>query len=156
RHVQQTDQLPSDQVVYAAITDATAQYRTLIDARGLALTMDAVALDLRVHEQLALLEGLTWVFVRVALPGLLAEHQIVFVEEEDVTVLGCTCGLGDRIGDATDHDARGCNGIGWMTRGDFITRRRSLETYAYHDIKTTGDASQNWEAQWSYQAQLVA
>ena len=155
-YVAETDRLPSDEVVYTAITQAQDTYRTLVEKRGLATLLEPALLTQRVNEQLALLEGLVWTWVRQALPGFHAQYRVLEVEREDVTVYGCTCGLGDGIGTAEAHDARACHGIGWMTRGDALCVDRLVPVHSYHDFKTTGIANLNWEAQWKYRVQLVA
>lgn len=150
------DALPSDQRVHAAIHAGIAEYQQIIDQRGLRLIFGEADLVAQTHEQLALLEGLVWTWARVGLPAFHVEHRIVEVEREDVTVLGCTCGLGDKIGTPEDHDARHCSGVGWMTRGDVIAQHRVTGAYSYHEFKTTADAGMNWEAQWAYRTQMLA
>lgn len=138
------------------VARAIATYEHTVATRGLALTIPEEELAARVREQTTLIAGLVWTWVRVALPTFLATYRIVQVEQEEVCVLGCDCGLGDLIGTAADHDARDCQGIGWMTRADLIAEHRLAGTLSYHEFKTTGDASANWEAQWKHRVQLVA
>lgn len=154
--VQAEDRLPTDAETYAAIQKAQAEYRQVVEARGLAMVVDEAELQLRMNEQLCLLEGLVWTFVRVALKGFHQTYRVVSVEEEATVVLGCTCGLGDEVGAAADHDARECQGIGWMTRADCVAQAREGGAYSYHEFKTTGEASMNWEAQWYEKIQLFA
>lgn len=149
-------EFPPDNVIYHEIQKARAAYLQIVEERGLQMTLGE-DLQFRVNEQLTLLEGLMWTWARCWLPQFLADWDIVEVETEHVTVVGCTCGLGDDIGAAEDHDARECGGYGWMTRGDCIAKRKAFpHTYAYHEIKTTGDASKNWEDQWPHRNQLMA
>jgi hypothetical protein len=150
------DRLPTDTFVYAAIRQAIETYDRLVETRGLTTLGDPEALAKRTKEQTQLLEGLVWAWARVTLPAFLTEWQVVQVETERVTVIGCTCGLGDRIGEAEAHDARECQGIGWMTRGDCIARRRQTGGLAYHDVKTASMLSANWEAAYNYRVQLIA
>jgi hypothetical protein len=155
--VQEHDQLPPAEVVRAAIAEALKSYDDIVTTRGLRAVQDEGDLDLRTSEQKLLMEGLVWVWVRVGLPGLLADWKIAHVEEETIALIGCTCELGDDVGTPEDHDQRGCKGIGWMTRGDVILQSRQVESrYAYGEFKTTGDAAMNWEAQWYHRNQLVA
>lgn len=154
--VQATDALPDDVAVHHEIQKARAEYEAIVQSRGLTLTNDPAQLQLRVAEQTTLLEGLVWTWVRGVLPQMLDDWRVVSVETEDVTVLGCTCGLGDRIGTAEDHDARECRGLGWMTREDAIWQHRTTGVYSYHEFKTTGDANKGWEDQWAHRVQLVA
>lgn len=155
--VQATDALPTSDQVYAAIQRGVAAYDKVIETRGLRLIIDEADLTFRRAEQVLLLEGLVWAWARTVLPAFHVEHRVLLVESEELSVIGCTCGLGDRIGTGPDHDARECQGIGWQTRGDVIVERREApHTRSYWDFKTTGEASQNWEAQWLYRVQLVA
>lgn len=154
--LQREDRLPTDRDVHEAIEAACADYRALVEKRGLTAVLEPEGLALRVNEQLTLLAGLVWTWVRVVLPQFHEDWRVVEVEREDVTVLGCTCGLGDQMGTAEEHDARGCGGLGWMTRGDCLAKRRTLPSYAYHDFKSTSQASGNWEAGFLHRVQLIA
>lgn len=148
-------EFPPDEVIYTAIQSGVSQYHKIVETRGLSLVVDDAELIHRTKEQTTLLEGLVWAFCRVRLQSFLEEYEIIDVETEDVSVIGCTCGLGDLIGRAEEHDARGCGGIGWMTRADVVSRRRlPPHTYRYDEFKTTSDATMNWEAQWKYRLQL--
>ncbi len=155
-YLKDADRLPSDAEVFTAIQVGVKEYERQVAARGLTVTADPSELTLRTREQLTLLEGLVWTWVRVALPAFFETWKVVEVEQEDVSVLGCTCGLGDNIGEAEDHDARECAGIGWMTRADCVAERRDTGTLGYHEIKTTSDVTMNWEAAWQYRVQLIA
>jgi hypothetical protein len=81
----------------------------------------------------------------------------VSVEEEEVGVLGCTCGLGDLIGAVADHEARDCEGIGWMSRADCIAEHRATGRWAYFEIKTGGMASraEDWETKIQFSAAVL-
>lgn len=143
--------------IRAAVTRATDAYEKVVDARGLRNLDASDRLDTILTEQKALLTGMIWGFALEVLPWLAAELRIVSVEVEDVSVLGCTCGLGDRIGQATDHEARGCNGIAWMSRADVIGERRSAPgSYAYVEFKTTGQLGEMFESQWETKLQFQA
>jgi len=157
-YLQAHDQIPPDDWIHReAIQPAIAAYHKVVERRGLRLVVDAEELTLRVREQTFLLEGLVWTWVRVALPAFHVEHRVLFVEQEEVSVLGCTCGLGDNVGEPHDHDGRGCLGIGWQTRGDCVVMRRDYpNTKRYLDFKTTGVINKNWEEQWGKRVQLVA
>jgi hypothetical protein len=149
--------LPPDDVIYTAIRAALQHYDKIIEVRGLRMTIDQADLEFRTAEQKLLLEGLVWAWCRVILPRLLQEWEIVHVEQEGISIIGCTCGLGTRIGTAEQHDQRGCGGLGWMTRPDMILRRRAYPvTYRYDDIKTAGDVGMNWESAWQYRTQVLA
>lgn len=152
----ETDAIPPPEHIQEAIDVATADYQRVVAARGLVGVAEET-LATRMAEQTTLLAGLTWAWVRTILPGWHAARRPLLVEHEAVTVLGCTCGLGDGIGTAEEHDGRECGGVGYQTRGDVIAERREdPRTLSYHECKTTGQASQNWEAQWAYRVQLVS
>lgn len=150
------DAIPPDTHIHTEILIAQQKYRDIVATRGLVHTTDPEVLDRIVNEQTTLLEGLVWTWVRAALPSFHDEWQVVAVEQERVSVVGCTCGLGDRLWDQQSHEARDCQGIGWMTRGDCITRRRATGTYAYHDFKSTGMNSGNWRDTWPHRIQVMA
>lgn len=157
RQMMVTDQIPDDRWVYDhAIAPAMASYQQIIDTRGLANILEPDQLALRAIEQTTLLEGLVWMWVWEVLPEYHAQYQVVLVEEELPVVLGCSCGLGDRIGTLEDHDHRDCTGIGYMTKADAIGRHRITGTHRYDEFKTTSDASMNWEAAWQYRAQVIS
>jgi hypothetical protein len=159
-YLKEHDQIPTDRWIYdEAISPALAQYEATVEKRGLASITDADELARRVAEQTTLLEGLIWCYVRGPLPQFHVEQRVILVEEEFVSVIGCTCGLGDLMGTAEDHDARQCDGIGWMTRGDCISQRRGAPDgtgYRYNEFKTTSGMTAGWEAQWTHRVQLVA
>ncbi len=139
-----TQQLPDRDYIRECIITATHAYISRVTGRGF---LDAPTTDTEriVREQCALLEGLTWGACRTILPQLLLEYKVVLVEEEHVLVLACTCGLGDFVGRQHQHDSRGCQGIGLMTRGDLILQRYVDLAYTYLDFKTSGDVNKwNW------------
>lgn len=152
-----TGAIPADVQVQAWLDEAIAVYLTTVETRGLSHIVDPAELDKRVTEQLTLLQSLIWLWVDIGLPQLLAEWEILLVEQEAVSVLGCTCGLGDRLGTAEEHDARQCQGIGYMTRGDLVTRHRiNRDRYAYHEFKAPGETNVNTDAAWQYRVQLIS
>lgn len=154
--LKETDELPSDAQIYGRIVAAKDAYAAIVEARGLTHTTDPDQLAHHVAEQTTLLEGLVWAWVAAALEEFHRVWRVVEVEEEHVSIIGCTCGLGDRIGTAEEHDARGCNGIGWMTRGDAVAQHRETGSYAYFDVKSTGMNSDNWRATWDFRVQVMA
>lgn len=96
-----------------------------------------------IAEQSALIEGICWGFIRVVLPWLRAEFEILASERETEWVIGCDCGLGDGVGTPGEHDQRprpdltpGCSGVALMLRPDLITRRRSDGVLGIMDFKT--------------------
>ena len=155
--VKATDQVPPDGWVYGVIQDGIEKYTNVVNERGLSNILSPEDLAIRTNEQILLLEGLVWCWVRVGLPALLERKRILLVEAEYVTVLGCTCGLGDRIGAVTDHDARECRGFGWQTRGDLICEDRvQPRKYSYEEFKTPSTLTMDAEAAWYYRVQLIA
>lgn len=146
---------PTAEWVYVnAILPACAKFASIVETRGLGVITDPQELGLRVIEQQTLLEGLVWTYYYTVLPRFLEEYRVVLVEQELPVVLGCTCGL-NNTGTLHDHDARECRGIGYMTRADLVAQHRLLGHYRYDEVKTTSDASTNWEAAWQYRAQVL-
>lgn len=155
--VQAEDRVPSDAFLHAAIQTGVKKYHQIVETRGLRMTHAEQDLATKVLEQTTLLESLLWVWARVWLPAFLETWQVVLVESEELSVVDCTCGLGNLAGEAAVHDERGCAGVVWMTRGDAIAKSRTAPyRYSYHEVKTTGDANMNWEAQWPHRVQLMA
>lgn len=146
-------QLPPRETIREFLITATHSYISRVTGRGF---LDAPTTDTErvVREQCALLEGMIWGACRTILPQLLLEYKVVLVEEEHVLVLACTCGLGDMVGRQFQHDARGCQGIGLMTRGDLILMRYVDSALTYLDFKTDGDVNKwNWAEQFGVSIQ---
>lgn len=110
----------------------------------------------QIQEQLALGKGLVYAWTTQMLPWVLSQQRIVQVEQEEVYVAGCTCGLTDGFGSAEDHDARQCAGIGYQCRGDFFTSPPSGDSLIYHDLKSTGWLNDGWREGWRYKIQVAA
>lgn len=93
-----------------------------------------------IAEQSCLIEGLCWAFLKVKLPTLLAEFEIVAIEEEEGIVIDCTCGE-DQTGSTQElhnkHKNRGCNGVWNASRPDVVLRRRADGVLGNHDWKTS-------------------
>ncbi len=143
------DQLPPHAVVREGIQTAHREYDEMIAARGLQYWEADEQLQRTAAEQRILIEGLVWCWVLEKLPAMLDEYLVRHVEEEEVLVAGCTCGLGDGIGTQADHDARECQGIGIQTKADWIGERRATPGYfAYHEFKTFGGAPNTWANRW--------
>jgi len=107
------------------------------------------------NEQVTLAAGLCYAWTQRVLPWILQGGRILDIEREDVVVVGCTCGLGDRVGSAEQHDARECGGIGWQTRPDFIHEDQG-GSLTYHDFKGTGWLNDGWKNSWPYKIQVMA
>jgi hypothetical protein len=85
-------------------------------------------------EQTTLVKGLVWAWVKIVLPTLLEEFDIVDVEREETLVLGCTCGAPPELG-ASAH-VEGCAGVLHMFRPDIVLRHKLDGTLSHHDFKT--------------------
>ena len=105
-------------------------------------------------EQNTLSAGLTYAWTTRTLPWLLQQGRILDIEREEITVYGCTCGLGDAVGTADQHDARECMGIGWQSRGDFYHEDWG-GSITYHDFKGTGWLNEGWRNSWPYKIQVM-
>ncbi|HET9253866.1 MAG TPA: hypothetical protein VFO16_01530 [Pseudonocardiaceae bacterium] len=155
----QPDAVPDD-VVRWACEQAIEKYKKVIHTRGV-LTYggdDPEAtrrLETLVTEQSYLIEGLIWQWALQRLPVYLRDYVIVAVEEEETLVLDCTCGMGDRVGDVSDHESRGCLGIVLQSRPDLIASRRSDGAYGYVEFKTAGQARKTWADSWERKQQFL-
>ena len=120
----------------AMIAASVEAYKKKCESRGFVET-DADQVAFVIAEQSALIAGLAWAFYRVLLPWILDEFEVLAVEQEVELVLGCTCGLGELIAGAAEHESRGCNGVALMSRGDLICRRKSDQSVGAWDIKSS-------------------
>lgn len=151
------DQLPGDDVVRAAAAKASQTYTKVVEQRGLRNLDEGERVETIIIEQSYLIEGLIWAFALSFLPWLLSECRIIEVEREELLVVGCTCGLGDMIGSQEDHEGRGCEGIGFQSRPDFLTEYRARPgVLAYWELKTVGQVNEPWETQWETKVQFAA
>jgi hypothetical protein len=136
--------------VRAAIRSAQDEYRAEVErAKKRLQSVNEDAVERTVNEQCALVEGITWNWTRQQLPILLAEHEIVAVEEEEWFVIGCDCPAGRKRANKTlvkkkmkkeelaDHQKADCNGLVHQARPDFVTRRRSDNQFGVDDFKTS-------------------
>lgn len=146
-------------------TPTVAELRELIlpalDAfkqKGLKRNIDLGVAEERAHEiineQITLSAGLTFAWTQRILPWIIQTGRIIEIEKEDVTVHGCTCQLGDLVGTAEQHDARGCMGTGWQSRPDFIHEDLG-GSLTYHDFKGTGWLNEGWKNSWPYKIQVM-
>ena len=152
----------------STILTAQQQYRALIDEKGFRLLHSDEQLQPLVEEQCALIEGLVWAWTRLVLPWILANYRIVSVEQEELDIEGCDCGLTKDLNFhlrepepspfeiAAAHGARGCNGVGWMSRPDFLTEALAAPgLYQYHEFKTVGEAGPAWRDSWETAMQFA-
>jgi hypothetical protein len=150
------DYRPDAPAIRVAVQAATTKYRQSIEARGLAQVAEPEQLQTTIAEQCALITGLTWCFGLEFLPWFLEEYELIAVEQEDIAVLDCSCGLGDLLGLPADHEARGCAGIGWQCRPDIIARHRRTQAYSYWELKSASAFDQRFETGWETKVQFSA
>lgn len=147
------DKPPQREAVRVILREAVEAYRKkCLSSPTFQEVPDSAQAKFVVDEQSHLIEALGWSIYRAFLPWLLREYEIVAVEREVNYVIGCTCGLGDGVGEVADHEARPdfesaeldpkdaadhCKGVALMLRPDFITRRRSDGTLGVWDWKAT-------------------
>lgn len=134
--------------VRLAIKQSLASYAAEIEAAGSFRDNSADPEDTKFFlvEQSNLVEGFTWAWLKVMLPTVLSEFEIIAVEKEESLVLGCgtspgTCGKGEKYG-WEDH-AEDCQAVVHQARPDMILRRKSDGVLTNHDLKThkyVGDA----------------
>lgn len=149
RAVMLNDQLPGDHIVREGIALAHATYDKTFVARGLQFwEAGDEALQRTVAEQKALIEAMIWVWVLYSLPRFHQIYKVVSIEEEEVAIYGCTCGLGDGVPPWEVHVERGCGGIGIQCKADWIGEHRENGTFAYHELKTTGAYPDSFAGKW--------
>lgn len=149
--------VPVPAVAWAA-TEAATRYRAQAEARGLSLGISeaegAAAIALLIAEQATLIEALVWVYALTRLQTMTTRYRLLQVEAEEAPVLGCTCGLGDWVGQADHHETRGCTGIVMQGRADFLWESREDGAIVYEEFKTKSTANWQWEQAWEHAPQL--
>lgn len=144
RYMLEHQQVPSRDAFRAMVLQAVGEYLSRVSARGFLDTQDADNTRV-IGEQCCLIEGLSWTMWKLLLPALHEQFAVVSVEEEDVIVLDCDCGLGDGLATYPEHEAKGCGGIGIQTRGDAGMRRRVDAALCVFDWKGDGNVHKyNW------------
>lgn len=139
---------PSQNQARAAIVREVDLYQQHAKARGFyGVELSEQALYV-VVEQACLIEGLAWCFYRAALPWLLAEFEILAIEQTVHVILGCDCGLAGvgepRIEEGQlTHEGRECGGTILPIRPDIVARRRSDGSVVSIDFKTSAYPPQN-------------
>lgn len=88
-----------------------------------------------IEEQSALLEAFGWAFLRVRLPRLLEEYELVDVEREEYTLLS-----GD---------------VGLQSRCDAVLRRKPDSRLFIYNLKTSGNPDKRWKDSFEVDAQLM-
>ena len=132
-------QLRPEEVIAAAREGYVAQVR----AQGLELGLQldgAVAeeqfLERTIQEQAALIEAFGWAFLRVRLPRLLDEYEVLDVEREEVTLLS-----GD---------------VALQSRCDAVLKRKADQRVFVYNLKTAKDPHRKqWQDQWLYDQQMM-
>lgn len=147
-----------DSVIAWAATEAANKYERTARECGLELTKSdldvAAAIDQLILEQRTLIEAQVWIYALARLPVMLASAKLVDIEHEEGPVVACTCGLGDWVGQWTDHAARQCRGICPQGRADAIWEMYADSTLVYEEIKTKATPNYGWEQQWEHSGQL--
>lgn len=143
------EEVPSRERMRVWIAAGALIYRGKVAARGFDEGTSEEA-GFIAGEQGSLIEGLAWVAWRVLLPWLHQEFRILAVEQEETVVVGCTCGLGDGVGEPGDHEKRtdlspntltfGCSGVVMLSRPDFLLQRRSDGAIGVADLKSSAYA----------------
>jgi hypothetical protein len=151
-------QIPPEVIAWAA-EEAAAAYEARARAKGLQITNTDVdtapAINQLIMEQRTLIEALVWIWGLVRLPALLVDYTLFALESEDVIVHDCTCGLGDGIAELPPHIARGCAGIGYMSKADQLWMRRGGNTLTYLQFKTWGSVNAGKRKALEHSGQLL-
>lgn len=148
-----------DEVVAWAASEAAARYDHKARAKGLELTKtDSTALeaiDQMILEQRTLIESMVWVYALSRLPLMLASYRLLCVEFEETPVLDCSCGLGDWVGLAEQHAARGCHGIVAQGKADALWQAIETHRVVYEELKTKATPNYGWEQSFEDSGQLL-
>ena len=148
-----------DEVIAWAASETADAYQHRASTRGLAVTRTdataAHAINQLILEQRTLIEALVWVYALWRLPVMLAEHRLLFVEEEEAPVIACTCGLGDWVGQSMQHELRGCQGIVPQAREDLVWEGISDGAIRCEQIKTKATPNSAWENSFLESGQLL-
>lgn len=156
QYLLQHDELPPDETVREGVASAIANYERVITLRGLRNLDQSERTELVIQEQKALIEGLAWAYRLHFLPYLHEQCRVIHAEQEELLVLACTCGLGDRIGTQEEHEVRGCQGIGFQTKPDLLCDYRARPgVYSYWEKKSTSQTGERWETEWETKIQFA-
>lgn len=154
-YMQEHNEVPSRDAMRGFIADAIGEYLEWCETRGFQQT-ESDDNERVMHEQICLIEGLAWTVWKILLPALHQHFVVVAVEQEDVLVWDCDCGLGDEQGDYTEHETRGCGGIGVQVRGDAYLRSRSSGELVCFDWKSDGNVHRyDWAEQFRASMQMA-
>lgn len=117
----------------SALSTARAAYTTDIESRGVYAEVDT---DFLISEQLAMLEGISRAWIRVCLPTLRADYDVIAIEQEQQWPVGA---------DLVD-----------MVRCDGILRRKADGLLFILEFKTVADISGDWVKSWQHNSQVLA
>lgn len=136
------------ELVREAIARSQERYLTTVERGGLAGLGDAADKEVQytAKEQCHLLAATVWGLWRWILPEMLQGFRVLEVEEEEVFVLACTCGLGDGTFGRKEHEGRGCRGVGLMLKPDLIVQRVIDKGIGNVNWKSTGADNWGWRA----------
>ena len=147
------DRLPSLGDVREIIDAHVAGYIARVEDRGYRGILGGPDTDETIAEQATLIAGLGWALRMKFLPWLHQQYRVVAVERERLHILECSCGAPPL--DEAEHLRRACAGKALMIRTDLLAQRRSGQTLAYFECKTTGWESDAWAEQWETDPQLA-
>ena len=155
RHMKEHGEVPSREAFRPMVVEAIAEYFSLVEKRGFMNHTDDQTQKI-MQEQRCLIEGLSWTAWKILLPPIHEHYAVVHVEQEDVLVWDCDCGLGEMLGDYTEHEAKGCGGIGIQVRPDAGLRRRSDSALCVLDWKSDGNVHKyNWQESFRLNIQMA-
>lgn len=123
------------------ISEAASALRVQMEEAAKVFGEDPQAADRLVKEQVRLLEGLCWAWVRSRLPLIDQEFEPVVVEREILWPMGNHRGLIDVVD---------------MVRCDVLERRRSDGLLFYREYKTTSSGDEEWAKQFDTSSQILA
>lgn len=147
-------------VIRTLIRKAAAKYIAEVEKRGYFDVEASKDNTYMANEQATLVEGLCWAWVRIMLPLILREFEIIRVEQEEAYVIDCTC-----VGYTTFKDqaafhtitahAPNCQGIAIQSKPDIILRQRSSGRVGNHDFKTTSSVSETTVEEYKESVQMT-
>lgn len=152
-HLYQTQSLPTTQVIREALSHATGEYEKVIAERGFRGLLASESSEEVIREQCALLTGMVWALALKFLPWFHQNYEVVEVEQENLVILECACGL-SLTDDASLHVERGCDGIALQRRRDLVGKSRTTGKLAYFELKTTGLEVNRFMEEWEIKPQL--
>jgi hypothetical protein len=117
------------------INKAIMDYVALVEEHGLDTDQGSVEQAIILQEQITLVEGLIWGWIRVMLPIILEEFEVEAIEQEELLV-------------ATPR-------IIQMSRPDILLRRKADGKMGVHDYKTTANVTDNMIREYQQSVQMM-